>query len=214
MSSTDVFPARNLGAAEDWGRKVEGRTTSAERRIENLTQRVNQLTFQVNSLAGTALPGLAQIPSYSFQSASDKNVALTSATTWVTLLEQGIVVPEGSSQMIVTVSGTLQLTGTSPDNNAPWVRISGGFGNSYQWYLPDPGAQGVRSANNSGGVFLATVSASILLGVPTSGSSELTIRLEGWASSATDFATPTASNLGSLFTQITAFPQPLVTTEE
>lgn len=214
MSSTDVFPARNLGAAEDWGRKVEGRTVSAERRIEILTQRVDQLTLQVNSLAGIALPGVSRIPSHLFRSASDKDVALTSATTWVTLLEQGIGIPEGSSQVIVTVSGTLQLTGTSPDNNAPWVRISGGFGNSYQWYLPDPGAQGVRAANNSGGVFLATVSASILLAVPTSGSSELTIRLEGWASSATDFATPTASNLGSLFTQITAFPQPLVTTGE
>lgn len=214
MSSTDVFPARNLGAAEDWGRKVEGRTVSAERQIEILTQRVDQLTLQVNSLAGIALPGVSRIPSHLFRSASDKDVALTSATTWVTLLEQGIGIPEGSSQVIVTVSGTLQLTGTSPDNNAPWVRISGGFGNSYQWYLPDPGAQGVRAANNSGGVFLATVSASILLAVPTSGSSELTIRLEGWASSATDFATPTASNLGSLFTQITAFPQPLVTSGE
>lgn len=209
MSSTDVFPARNLGPAEDWGRKVENRTQGAEQQIEALTQTVNQLTLQVNSLAGGVLPKLSRVPGHIFQSSSERGQGLSTAETWVPFQQIDLVIPEGTYEVIVDVSGTLQLTGASHENSAPWVRASVGFDGGVSIYLPDPNSsQGVRAASNWNAVFLATISASVRLYVP-SGSSSVSVRIEGWAGSA-DFATPGASNLSALFTHVTAFPERVV----
>lgn len=209
MSSSDVFPARNLGSAEDWGRKVENRTQSAEQRIEALTQSVNQLTLQVNSLAGSALPGLSKIPTHVFQSSSDRDQALTTTGAWVPFQQRDLLIPDGTYEVIVDVSGTLQLTGTSHENDAPWVRASVGFDGGVSIYLPDPAtSQGVRAASNWGAVFLATISASVRLYVPP-GTSSVSVQIEAWAGTA-DFATSGSSNLSALFTHVTAFPERVV----
>lgn len=209
MSSTDVFPARNLGSAEDWGRKVENRTQSAEQQIEALTQTVNQLTLQVNSLAGGVLPKLSKIPSHIFQSSSEREQGLSTTGTWAPFQQLDLVIPEGTYEVILDISATLQLTGTSHENDAPWVRVSAGLDGGVSLYLPDPNtSQGVRAASNWGAVFLATISASVRLYTPP-GTSSVTVRLEGWAGTA-DFATPGTSNLSALFTHVTAFPERVV----
>ena len=207
MSSSDVFPARNLGSAENWGRTTENRVRSSESQIEALTQRVDQLSLQLGGLAGQALTAISRIPEPLFQSTLSRNQGVSVATTWITLLEQDFSLPEGTSQIVATVSGTVQLTGTDPSNDAPWVRARIVAAGGYVSYFPD--SQGVRAASNSGAVFLATVSGSDQWFIPADLGS-ITILLEVWCGSASDFATPASSNLSSLNTLVSAYPEPVV----
>lgn len=208
MSSNDVFPPRNLGAAEDWGRKVEGRTRSSEAQIESLSQKVEQLSKQLNALAGTALPGLSRVPDNAFQATSERGLGVSVAENWVTLQEHVIPISEDAAQVSINVSGTVQLVGTAPSNDAPWVRVSWELNGVPGWFLPD--SQGVRSANNSASVFLATVSAATVVNLPPTPGRLATIRLQAWSSSATDFSSSGSSNLASLFTRVESFPEPLI----
>lgn len=176
--------------------------------MESLSRKVDQLFLQLNSLSGVTLPQIALTPSYAFRSTSTKDAVISTAASWVSLRELELSIPEGTDQVIVSVAGTLQLTGTDASNDAPWVNVRVGLDSSYTRSIPDPGGQGVRAANNSAGVFLATISASLLL--PVAGQSNVSVRLEGWSSSGSNFATPSSSNLASLFVQSTFFPAPLV----
>lgn len=206
MSSRDVFPARNLGVAEDWGRKVETRVRTAESEVETLRNLVSQLSTQVNNLAGQTLPKVSRVPEQFFKSNIVREVGVSQDLNWIPLLEQSFEFPLGSAQLVVNATGTAQLVGTSQDNDAPWVRVtwtSEGLSNPYTWYIPD--SQGVRAASNSGAVFLATVGGAVSLDIPSDERVTLTVKLEVWSSSATNFATPATSNLAALYTQVTSY---------
>lgn len=200
MSSEDVFPPRNLGSAEDWGRKVEGRTREAERYLESLDQRVRQISAQVNSLAGYAVSGLERVPSYVFGSSNERGLGVSVSSQWVTMTRVDLPIPENTSQMIITVTGSLQLQSSTLTAPSPWVKVSGAG-----WSLPD--SQGVRATDTNNGLFLATVGASVLR---TPSSQTVSVLLETWTSDSSNFSSPTSTNLASLYVQVAAFPEAVV----
>lgn len=59
----DVWPRRDLGAAEDWGRKIENRVEGAERAILQLNQTLNNLSRGVSSRDSVVAGQMAVIAS-------------------------------------------------------------------------------------------------------------------------------------------------------
>lgn len=210
--STDVFPPRNLGAGEHWGRTVETRVVRSEQTDEKLTREVNSLSTQINSLAGTALTAIAQVPIPGHAASTTRGVVLDVSGVWSPFDTLSFVTPPGAVQVVVEVMGTLQLTtvGSPTTTDAPWVRVRGFLnGNEVAW-VPD--SQGVRAASNPGGVFLATVATTY--SVPVAEGQTVSCAIEGWSSSATDFATTNVSNLSSLSVQVQFYKAPILSAVE
>ena len=210
--STDVFPPRNLGAGEHWGRTVENWLVRGAKSDEQLTSRVNSLSTQVNSLAGTALTAIAQVPVPGHAASTTRGIVLGVGGEWIQFDTLSFITPPGAVQVVVEVMGTLQLTtsGSPSTTDAPWVRVRGFRNGNEVAYVPD--SQGVRAASNPGGVFLATVATTYSIDV-TEGDT-VSCSLDGWSSSATDFATTNVSNLASLSVQVQFYKAPILSAVE
>lgn len=121
----DVFPRRNLGAGEEWGREVESRVI----RTENALGSVSQLLRGENRTSASSLAELGRqinkledlylaIPQVSQKSASASGFGLSGG--WQTLVSDSVTVPEGMHNANVVLYGVL------------WMRASLGAGTLIQ----------------------------------------------------------------------------------
>lgn len=131
LRSEDVFPDRNLGAAEPWGRKTEDRIRALENELVLARQLAKETSIQTGSLAGTVnalFP--AQTDTYTLY-AGDDDAAVSQTGTWVEVASTPeLRAPDGYPYVNFTISGeaTVSRPGQTDMTNPPWFKIVAHFG--------------------------------------------------------------------------------------
>lgn len=110
----DVFPRRNLGAGEEWGREIESRVVSTERALGSLSQTVQggnrtgasslgDLGRQLQELEGL----YASIPKVTQSTTSSSGFGLSGG--WQTVCSGTVAVPENVSRAEVALFGVVWM---------------------------------------------------------------------------------------------------------
>lgn len=138
----EVFPRRNLGQGEYWGRVVEDRLRSAEKTLGSATSTLNGLGRMDGALQGnlarqigeleTALldleSALLVAPTSGSNAASVSNFSL--APGWNTVISFSVPIPGNKSVLNVVANGAVTVKDDGPTGGG------GGGGGYFQWVFP------------------------------------------------------------------------------
>lgn len=141
----DVFPARNLGAGEPWGRKVEdelqtmrtqlsgigqeagnnGRTTTAS--LELLTDQLRKTNELVTQMRHTIIrldEAVERLPEHALSLGESSNFS-TPQGTWVVPVATTMAVPPERKYAVLEFEGVVQMQAqpVAGENDVVWVRV-------------------------------------------------------------------------------------------